>query len=48
MGQHSELVAIGKRGNEQIDRREAVMSAPGELSLALERSPLDRLVEVAP
>jgi hypothetical protein len=44
--QDPKAVAIGDRGNEQIDGRKAVVADPSELALRLDRTLLDFLVDV--
>ena len=43
--QDAETVAVGQRGDEQIDRREAVVADAGELALGVERALLDGVVD---
>lgn len=43
---HSEVVAVGERGDEQVDGWEAVMSGTGELRLRAEGTLLGCIVEV--
>ena len=43
--QDAEAVAVGDRGDEQIDGREPVVADTGELALRVERPSLDLLVD---
>ena len=44
--QYAQAVAVGERGDEQVDGREAVMSDARELSLGVEGTLLRNVVEV--
>ena len=43
--QDAEAVAVGERGDEQVDRREPVVADPGELALSVECALLDLVVD---
>jgi len=43
--QDTEPVIVGQRGDDQIDRREPVVSGPSELALSLDRSGLHALID---